>query len=298
MSFASIKAKARPAPPDPDGGLATPPRFEYNRGDATSRRGRARRGKGAGEAAGREPRLARRRRTRGRRATRAPRRPALQSGPRSRRCVRARGPGRIELPPRGHARRSPPAQAAAESADRAKKRFARDEYGERQLLLRALAVVPTRSILAVLEAESRTGAAAAAAESRRSSTRGWRRESASRPPSWRSSTSACSARHQLLEGATRRRGPPRSRDGPVAAAVGRHHVLPELGRLIDVDDHRQATLVGSRGQRSTLSLRAVAAQPRSVCSSASKASARRPWSSRRSDGWSSRGSHSRPRPPR
>ena len=44
--------------------------------------------------------------------------------------------------------RKPP----AEWADRAKKRFARAEYGERQLLLRALAVVPTRSILAVLEA--------------------------------------------------------------------------------------------------------------------------------------------------
>ena len=44
--------------------------------------------------------------------------------------------------------RTPP----ADWADRAKKRFARADWGERVLLLRAFAVVPSKSMLAVLEA--------------------------------------------------------------------------------------------------------------------------------------------------
>ncbi len=156
--------------------------------------------------------------------------------------------------------RKPP----AEWADRAKKRFARAEYGERQLLLRALAVVPTRSILAVLEAAEQdwSGSPLAAEVSTFLDARVAQGERLTTAELAKLDVGLQALVTELLEGATTAT---RTALAPAMDQWRQQSVdtafFRELGRLINLDDHPQATLVGSRA--AAVDAVAAALSPRS-----------------------------------
>jgi ATP-dependent Clp protease ATP-binding subunit ClpC len=160
--------------------------------------------------------------------------------------------------------RKPP----AEWADRAKKRFARAEWGERVLLLRALAVVPSRSMLAVLEAaeEDWSGSPLAAAVSTFLDARVAHGERLTAAELERLDIGLQPLVGELLDGAS-----PATRTAlsPALSQWRQQSIdigfFRELGRVLKLDDHPQATLVGSRA----VAVDAVAAalsprSPRSV----------------------------------
>jgi hypothetical protein len=160
--------------------------------------------------------------------------------------------------------RKPP----ADWADRAKKRFARAEWAERVLLLRALAVVPTRSMLAVLEAaeEDWSGSPLAKAVSEFLDARIAQGERLTAAELATLDVGLQSLIGELLDGSTQ------STRSALSSAVDQWRqqsidvgFFRELGRLIKLDDYPRATLVGSR----TAAVDAVAAalsprSPRSV----------------------------------
>jgi ATP-dependent Clp protease ATP-binding subunit ClpC len=141
--------------------------------------------------------------------------------------------------------RKPP----SEWADRAKKRFARADYGERQLLLQALAVVPTRSMLAVLEAaqEDWSGSPLATDVSKFLDARVAQGERLTTAELAKLGVGLQPLVAELLEGAT---SATRTALTPALDQWRQQSIdtsfFRELGRLVDLDDHPQATLVGSR----------------------------------------------------
>ena len=150
--------------------------------------------------------------------------------------------------------RTPP----ADWAGRAKKRFGRAEWGERVLLLRALAVAPTRSMLAVLEAaeEDWSGSPLAKAVSEFLDARIAQGERLTAAELATLDVGLQPLIGELLEGSTK------STRAALSSAVDQWRqqsidvgFFRELGRLIKLDDYPRATLVGSR----TAAVDAVAA---------------------------------------
>ncbi len=141
--------------------------------------------------------------------------------------------------------RKPP----ADWADRAKKRFARAEWGERVLLLRALAVVPSKCILAVLEAAEAdwSGSPLAAAVSTFLDARVAQGERLTAAELTTLDVGLQPLVAELLDGgttATRTALSPAIDQWRQQSIDGGY--FRELGRVIKIDDHPQATLVGSR----------------------------------------------------
>ena len=137
--------------------------------------------------------------------------------------------------------RTPP----AEWADRAKKRFARADWGERVLLLRAFAVVPSKSIPAVLEAaeESWSGSPLAKAVSQFLDERVAQGERLKAADLAKLDVGLQPLVGELLEVPPRRRAPPSPRrstsGGSESIDTG---FFRELGRLVKVDDHPRPPL--------------------------------------------------------
>ncbi len=141
--------------------------------------------------------------------------------------------------------RTPP----ADWADRAKKRFARADWGERVLLLRAFAVVPSKSMPAVLEAaeESWSGSPLAKAVSLFLDERVAQGERLKAADLAKLDVGLQPLVSELLEGATLAT---RTALSPALDQWRGQSIdtgfFRDLGRLVKVDDHPQATLVGSR----------------------------------------------------
>ncbi len=141
--------------------------------------------------------------------------------------------------------RKPP----GEWAERAMKRFARAEWGERVLLLRALGAVPNRCILSILECAdadwSGSPLAAAVSEFLDARVAGGERLTAAELTTLDAGLQPLVA--ELLDGAA-----PATRTA-LAPAVDQWRqqsidtsFFEELGRVVRVEDHPEATLVGSR----------------------------------------------------
>ena len=156
--------------------------------------------------------------------------------------------------------RKPP----AEWADRAKKRFARAEWGERVLLLRALAVVPGKSMLAVLEAaeEDWRGSPLAAAVSVFLDARVEHGERLSAAELATLDVGLQPLVAELVEAGTTAT---RTALAPALDKWRQQSIdtgfFRDLGRLITINDHPQATLVGSRA--AAVDAVAAALSPRS-----------------------------------
>ncbi len=156
--------------------------------------------------------------------------------------------------------RKPP----AEWADRAKKRFARSGWGERVLLLRALAAAPGKSIMAILSAaeEDWSNSPLAKAVSEFLDARVARGERVTAADLATLDAGLQPLVTELLEGATEAT---RAALTP-ALDQWRHESIDtdffrELGRVVRIEDHPQATLVGSRA--AAVDAVAAALSPRS-----------------------------------
>ena len=139
--------------------------------------------------------------------------------------------------------------APSDWAERAKKRFVRADWGERQLLLRALARSEAKVIMAVLHAagEDWSGSPLAAAVSEFLDARvaSGERVSASNLATLDAGLQPLVG--ELLDGASEET---RSALAPALEQWRRESIDTEffrqLGRLVDLDDHPRATIVGSR----------------------------------------------------
>jgi ATP-dependent Clp protease ATP-binding subunit ClpC len=156
--------------------------------------------------------------------------------------------------------RTPP----AEWADRAKKRFARADWGERVLLLRAFAVAPSKSMLAVLETAEHdwSGSPLARAVSTFLDARVEQGERLTAPDLAKLDVGLQALVGELLDGAAEAT---RTALSPAVDQWRQQSIdtgfFRELGRLVKVDDHPQATLVGSRA--AAVDAVAAALSPRS-----------------------------------